>query len=143
MVQLESLHSHSLLLCNKNSNLENRSLEHSLLHLVSGSKLLNHYGTLTYIVIFFIITSSKSDRLLVEHFFRKGEKVDTHYVLKYPDGKLVALDGTSGCPYPTEDIRRTELWKSAEAADKFRGVMNREGFTIHRITVTITPVQGS
>jgi len=64
------------------------------------------------------------------------------YVLRYPDGRYVALDEMSGgYPYPTTDLNQVKFWSTAEEADKYRqGGDNRHGFTLEKIVEIVTEV---
>lgn len=65
------------------------------------------------------------------------------YIIKYPGGEFVALDDASGgYPYQVERICSAERFKSAEDADRYRQIgKNRERFTIHKATLTLSTEQ--
>lgn len=67
--------------------------------------------------------------------------VDKIYVMKYPDGKWVRRDdssgpmSTGGYPFPTDDLRLATQWTSIDGALKYKGTC-KEPWTLHMLTMS-------
>lgn len=67
------------------------------------------------------------------------------YVLRYPDGKFVALDSASGgYPYAVDDVFRARLWDTREAAERYNAVFSWKDYDnpVFSLAVVSTLVEG-
>jgi len=55
-------------------------------------------------------------------------KNETKYVMTYPDGNFVRIDGDSGYPYPYKESPR--IWSDIEEAQKYQSMFPKENFEI-------------
>lgn len=76
---------------------------------------------------------------------------DKTYVMRYPDGKWVQRDDSTGpmssggYPMRVSELRRATQWSDIEEALKYRHMFKSEGWTLHLLTfstaeITITPL---
>lgn len=65
----------------------------------------------------------------------------TVYILAYPDGSLVGLDDASGgYPWRPRHWAQIQKWRTPEEAERYMGVMNREGFVMLKANLVITEI---
>ncbi len=63
-----------------------------------------------------------------------NELLEDQYVLLYPTGEAVAIDGYSGgYPYKAYGVSAVKLWESAEDAKKYSEMFREQNFTLHRV----------
>jgi hypothetical protein len=65
-------------------------------------------------------------------------EVNGKFVLRYPDGRWVALDQASGgYPYPVTDIESAEWWYDEVRVRKYKETCRKENFKLYKIVSVI------
>jgi hypothetical protein len=63
-----------------------------------------------------------------------NELLEDKYVLLYPTGAAVGIDGYSGgYPYKAYGTGAVKLWESAKDAQEYAKMFPNENFTLHRV----------
>lgn len=61
----------------------------------------------------------------------------TYFVLRYPNGMLVAIDSNSGgYPYETDNPNQVRFWPSIEEPERYKRMFTKDNFSIIEIVIS-------